>query len=67
MKGIPKEFYWRGKNNDARRQEAVSSGAEVKIMHCHQEQEPGIELLDAYSVVCEKGLGKLLKLLGQKR
>lgn len=66
VKGIPKEFYWRGKNNDARRQEAVSSGAEVEILYCYQEQEPGIELL-MHIQLCVRKVWVKLKLLGQKR
>ena len=66
MKGIPKEFDWRGKNNDARRQEAVSSGAEVEILYCYQEQEPGIELL-MHIQLCVRKVWVKLKLLGQKR
>lgn len=41
--------------------------AEVKIVHCYQEQEPGIESLMHIQLCARKGLGKLLKLLGQKR
>lgn len=46
VKISPRSFTGKKRHSDARRQGALSSGAEVKILHCHWEDEPGIVWLE---------------------